>query len=197
MMSGLKAPTKGDAIESNLGIEATGTPVSEPEDPETRAALHQGADHSSPYPVGRLAPAFQVGDLAAEVAKAEALLSARTAAKLRVIADQIQSLQRAARQVLADAREEQTLNQAQCAFKRIPGQTYHLYSKGDGQPFFSLLSPADWDGRPPHPILGSYRLESDYSWTPAGQSSEPDGAKDLVTALLRMGGIGKAPGDGT
>jgi hypothetical protein len=146
--------------------------------------------------VSRLAPAFQVGELAAEVAKAETLLSARTAAKLRVIADQIQSLQRAARQVLADAREEQALNQAQCAFKRIPGKTYHLYGKGDGESFFSMLSPADWGGRPPYAFLGSYRLEPDYSWTPAGSEAEPDEAGELVSQLLRIGGIPPAPRGG-
>ena len=67
-----------------------------------------------------------------------------------------------ARRVLGQARQEQALTGAQCAFKRIPGKTYHLYRKGDGTPFFSMLSPEDWHGAPPHEFLGSYRLEPDY-----------------------------------
>jgi len=62
-------------------------------DDHDKARLHQGADHSAPYPVSRLAPPFRGTELAADVAQAETLLGARTGAKLRVIADQIQALQ--------------------------------------------------------------------------------------------------------
>ncbi len=137
---------------------------------------------SSPYPVSRLAPAFRTDDLAAEVERAESMLSARTGAKLQVIADQIAALQRQARRVLDEAREEQSLNQARCAFKRIPGRTYHLYLGNDGRPYFSMLSPRDWGGSAPHELLGSYRLETDYSWTSvseADRAREPLGADGL------------------
>lgn len=157
--------------------------------PETPATLQRGADRSSPYPVSRLAPAFDSGDLAAEVARAESMLSARTGAKLRVIADQIKALQGEARKVLEEAREERSLTQAQCAFKRIPGKTYHLYRKANGQTFFSMLSPTDWGGRSPQAFLGSYRLESDYSWTPAERAADPDETGDLVRQLLLIGGL--------
>lgn len=156
---------------------------------ETKAALHRGAASSSPYPLSRLAPAFDSGELAAEVARAEAMLSARTGAKLRVIADQIRLLQQEARKVLADAREEQALTQARCAFRRIPGHTYHLYRKADGQPFFSMLAPQEWGGAMPQEFLGSYRLEADYSWTPAERACEPDDTGELVSQLLRIGGL--------
>ena len=157
--------------------------------PKSAPGLHRGGDHSSPYPVSRLAPAFQGGELAQEIAKAEAMLSARTGAKLRVIADQIKALQREARKVLDEAREEQALNQARCAFKRIPGKTYHLYRKSDGGSFFSMLSPQDWGGRPPHEHLGAYRLETDYSWTPAERASDADDTGAVVAQLLRIGGL--------
>jgi hypothetical protein len=163
--------------------------MSDPDSQSQPPSLHRGEDRSAPYPVSRLAPAFQVGDLAAELAKAESLLCARTGAKLRVIADQIEALQREARQILAQAREEQALNQAQCAFKRIPGKLYHLYGKADGRTYFSMLSPADWRGRPPDRPLGSYRLETDYSWTPAERAADPDETGRLVEGLLRIGGL--------
>jgi len=155
--------------------------MTDPDAPEP-SQLPQGlGDSSSPYPVSRLAPAFQAGDIATEVARAESMLSARTGAKLRVIADQIKALQREARKVLEEAREEQALNQAQCSFKRIPGKTYHLYRKRDGATVFSMLSPADWGGRPTQTFLGSYRLELDYSWTPAERAAQSDETGDLVT----------------
>lgn len=137
---------------------------------------------SSPYPVSRLAPAFRTDDLAAEVERAESLLSARTGAKLKVIADQIAALRQEARRVLDEARDEQSLNQARCAFKRIPGRTYHLYLGNDGRRYFSMLSPRDWGGSAPHQFQGSYRLETDYSWTlvsPADRAREPLGAEGL------------------
>lgn len=154
-----------------------------------KGLLHRDAAHSSPYPVSRLAPAFDSGELAAEVAKAESMLSVRTGAKLRVIADQIKLLQQEARKVLADAREEQALTRAHCAFKRIPGRTYHLYRKAVGEPFFSMLSPSDWGGAVPYDFIGSYRLESDYSWTPAERAGQADDTGELVNQLLMIGGL--------
>jgi hypothetical protein len=162
---------------------------------DDKALLHRGDARSSPYPVSRLAPAFQAPELAEEIARAESMLSARTGAKLRVIADQIKALQAEARKVLTEAREEQALTHAECAFKRIPGKVYHLYRKSGGGSFFSMLSPADWRGSPPQAFLGSYRLETDYSWTPAEDLDRPDDTGALVTELLRIGGLNRSEGE--
>jgi hypothetical protein len=161
--------------------------MSDNDQPRVVQPLHDGPDHSAPYPVSRLAPAFHAPDLADELHRAEAMLSARTGAKLRVIADQIKTLQAEARKVLTEAREEQALTQANCAFKRIPGKTYHLYRKTEGHTYFSMLSPTDWGNEPPDAFVGSYRLEADYSWTPAERSAERDETGDLVGQLLRIG----------
>jgi len=158
---------------------------------EKTPILHPGETHNSPYPVSRLAPAFRTTDLAAEVARAESMLNARAGAKLRVIADQIKALHAEAQKVLDEAREEQALTQARCDFKRIPGHTYHLYRKGGGSRFFSMLSPEDWRGEPPHPFLGSYRLEPDYSWTAMDKAVAPDETGDLVAQLLEITGLEK------
>jgi hypothetical protein len=161
---------------------------------DDKPLLHRGDARSSPYPMSRLAPAFQAPELAEEIARAESMLSARTGAKLHVIADQIKALQAEARKVLDEAREEQALTHAECAFKRIPGKVYHLYRRADGRAYFSMLSPADWNGRPPDTHAGSYRLETDYSWTPAERLREPDDTRQVVQQLLRIRGI--APDDG-
>lgn len=158
---------------------------------------HVGADHSAPYPIQRLAPPFQASDLAAELAteltRAEALLTARTGAKLRVIADQIRALQAEARKILDEAREEQALSQAECHFRRRPGHIYHLYRRADRGPYFSMLAPDDWGGQPPHAFIGSYRLEPDYSWTPLDRLDAGDDTGDMIRQLLRIGGL--ATGD--
>ncbi|KAA6183576.1 DUF2452 domain-containing protein [Thiohalocapsa marina] len=154
-----------------------------------KALLHRGDARTSPYPVSRLAPAFHAPELAEELARAESMLSARTSAKLRVIADQIKALQSEARKVLDEAHDEQALTRAQCAFKRIPGKIYHLYRKPDGSTFFSMLSPQDWNDAPPDTFAGSFRLETDYSWTPAEQLDRPDDTGELVSDLLRIGGL--------
>ncbi|MBK1702074.1 DUF2452 domain-containing protein [Thiococcus pfennigii] len=158
-------------------------------DETNQAVPHVGPEHSAPYPTSRLAPAFQAPELAAEIARAEGLLGARTGAKLRVIADQIKALQAEARKVLDEAREEQALTHAECHFKRRPGQVYHLYRRADGRTFFSMLSPTDWGETPPHAFVGSYRLENDYSWTPAERLADDDDTGAMIGQLLRIGGL--------
>ncbi len=148
---------------------------------------HRGPNHSAPYPVSRLAPAMELVDLAREIARADEMLSARTGAKLRVIADQVKLLQAQAREVLEQARRETELNHARCAFKKVPGKSYHLYRQTDGGLGFSMLSPADWRGRPPHEYLGAYRLEADLSWTPEGKTQRPDDSGEWVRRLLQEG----------
>lgn len=160
---------------------------------DQKARRHRGAAHSSPYPVSRLAPAFDSGALVAEITQAESILSIRTGARLRVIADQIGLLQQEARKVLDEARAEQALHQARCGFKRIPGKTYHLYRQAAGQTYFSMLSPAEWGDAAPDEFVGSYRLGTDYSWTLAEHAGQGDDTGELVAQLLRIGGIGQAP----
>jgi hypothetical protein len=104
-------------------------------------------------------------ETAREIAAAEQIVGVRTSAKLQVIAEQIRALQEQARRVLEEARSDHELHNARCGFKRMPGKTYHLYRKPDGELEFSLLSPADWRHRPPNAFVGSYRLEPDMSWT--------------------------------
>jgi len=146
--------------------------------------IHQGADHSAPYPVSRLAPGFGLVDLAREIEQADEMVSSRLGSQLQIIADQVKALQDQARQILTRAHEDQRLHHARCAFRRIPGHLYHLYEEPDGNLAFSMLSPEDWGGQPPKPFRGSYRLENDMSWTPADALDQPDDSRQLVSRLL-------------
>lgn len=148
---------------------------------------HGGPDRSAPYPVSRLAPAIDLVDMAREIAHADAMLGNRTSAKLKVIADQIKALQDAARAVLEEARQDQALHRAECAFKRQPGKVYYLYRRVDGSRYFSMLSPPDWRGNPPHEFVGAYRLEADLSWTPAERlEDDRRGAGDTQAIIERL-----------
>jgi hypothetical protein len=144
------------------------------------AGHHEGAASTSPYPLSRLAPAFDLVDVAREIQKADAALGNVTVAKLRTIAEQIRALQAQAATVLSDAKRASELHHAVCRFQKRPGHVYHLYRRGDGARYFSMIAPAEW-GDAPDAFEGSFRLELDMTWTPLGDTA----AHDEVEAPLR------------
>ncbi len=146
--------------------------------------IHRGDSRSSPYPVSRLAPSFGLVELAEQLEQADQMVSGRANALLSQIAEQIRTLQAQAREVLESAHEDMQLHRAKCNFRKIPGKVYHLYRHADGGLHFSMLSPQDWNGRPPQEFVGSYRLESDMSWVPADQA--PAAADPELLQLLAM-----------
>jgi hypothetical protein len=147
---------------------------------------HQGADHSAPYPVSRMAPSFELVNLAEEISQADETLASHASGKLRLIADQIKALQDEARKVLEQTQHDQHLHRAQCNFKRQPGKIYHLYQKPNGTNYFSMLSPTEWAGSPPHTFLGSYQLQMDMSWTPIEElKKNNDETEKIVQRLLK------------
>ena len=56
-------------------------------------------DYLSPYPVSRLSPAFDLVDLAKEIARADDMLSVQTNGKLKLLAGQIRELQEEAKRI--------------------------------------------------------------------------------------------------
>ncbi len=151
---------------------------------EGKGALHSGDARSAPYPVSRLGAAVDLVDIAREISTADSHINTRVSSKLELIAAQIRHLQSEARSVLEAAQRDQALHRAQCNFKRIPGRVYHLYQRRDESCYFSMLGPAEWGGKPPHPFSGSYRLENDMSWTPEADLNSPDDSRELVQRLL-------------
>lgn len=144
------------------------------------------APHSSPYPTRRLDPAISLVDTAAQIAAASAQVAHQTHAQLDLIHQQIQQLQARAHAILEKAARDVALHQAECRFTRIVGQRYHLYRRPDQTTFFSMLSPEDYGGSPPHEFLGSYWLEADRSWSEDGTARKDLGVVDL--ALRRAPG---------
>lgn len=146
---------------------------------------HDGPDHSSPYPLSRLAPPTPLVDLAREIEKADQMIATQINSKLQVISDQIRKLQDQAREVLEKARNDQELHRVRCSFKRIPGHIYHLYVKEGDFRYFSMLSPADWHGVPPDTYIGPFRLEADMSWTSVEGKQDRDAFNEMVNGFMR------------
>lgn len=124
---------------------------------------------AAPYPLSRLSAPINLIDVAKEIQAADSVLSAVAAGKLEAIARQIRALQEQAACTLAEAQIDAELHRVRCNFKKLPGKLYHLYERPDGERYFSLLSPEDWAGKPPHAFCGSFRLEADMRFTPAEQ----------------------------
>jgi hypothetical protein len=145
-------------------------------------AVHSGRDATSPYPLSRLAPAFALVDVAREIAVADERIASLAGTQLELIAEQIRALQKKAQEVLAAARRDAELHRVESRFAKKPGGVYHLYRRADGRSYFSMLSPADWGGAPPHAYEGSYRLEADLSFSPGGAA--PRERTEIARRLL-------------
>lgn len=136
-------------------------------EPQSEAAAPERAltTRDAPYPMSRLAPRYDLVDIAAEIARADETISLVASAKLDLIRKQILALQEEARGVLDEAARAARLHRATCNFRKVPGRIYHLYRRAEDDLYFSMLSPAEWGGSPPHPYEGSYRLENDQTFT--------------------------------
>jgi hypothetical protein len=146
---------------------------------------YEGPSRAAPYALSRMAPSFALVDVAAEIEKADAMLATVTGGKLGVIAEQIRQLQEQARVMLEQAQRDAVLHRARCRFEKKAGGVYHLYLKDDGERWFSLMGPDEWLRPQPQTFEGSYRLESDMSFTRVDVPDEaprPDLA--AVRALL-------------
>jgi hypothetical protein len=148
-------------------VAAGKAPMSRADDPDATAP--KGAivlpDRAMPYPVSRLAPRFDLVDVAREIQESDRFLGAVVGGQLDLIAGQIRRLQQEAQTILERARQSAELHRATCHFKKRPGAVYHLYRRSPTDAYLSMLSPEEWGGSPPHPFEGSYRLEVDLSFT--------------------------------
>ena len=145
---------------------------------------HRGEERAAPYPLSRLSGPVSLVDAAREIERADAWIASTASAKLDMLAVQMRALREQAEQVLREAHHNAALHRAEARYVRRPGSVYHLYEKNDAARYWSLLSPDEWRGAPPHRFVGSYRLEADQSWTPLDQVAARDRARQPLDALL-------------
>jgi hypothetical protein len=146
---------------------------------------YDGPSLAAPYPMSRLAPAYQLVDVALEIQKADETIATMTSGKLVLLAEQIRSLQDKARSLLEKARADAELHRARCNFEKKPGGIYHVYRDGQGM-WFSLFAPDEWRTGAPEGYVGSFRLEADQSFTRLEEIESRDvDTKELVKLLGR------------
>ena len=142
------------------------------DDGQASSGRYRGPTRAAPYALSRLAGPVSLVEVAREIEQADQWLASTASAKLGVIAEQMHALREAAQRVIDKAARDAELHRAEARFKRYPGRTYHLYEREAGVRYWSLLSPDDWGQRPPHPFVGSFRLESDQSFTALGSDED-------------------------
>lgn len=144
---------------------------------------YRGPGRAAPYALSRLSGPVSLVDVAREIEQADQWIASTASAKLSVIAEQMQALRQSAQAVLEKAERDAALHRAEARFKRYPGRIYHLYERAPGACYWSLLSPEDWAGQPPHAFVGSYRLEADQSFTELSRdAAQSQGAADSSAA---------------
>lgn len=139
----------------------------------------------SPYPKSRLAPPHDLVAMAQEIERADAMMRAVTGGKLEHIARQMRALKEEAERTLESAQRDAELHRITCGFRKRPGQIYHVYERGDGSRYFSMLAPQEWREGPPHVHVGSYRLEADMSFTNAQDVAAVDVERQELRGLLK------------
>lgn len=85
--------------------------------------------------------------------------------KLKQLAKQMEKLKQEAQDIMDDTFLQHTLQNVDCQCKKISGTTYHLYCDEEiNKQYFSLVSPAEWNGKNKHSFLGSYYYDYDKTY---------------------------------
>lgn len=121
---------------------------------------------------GKQVTGQEIIELAKTIALADDRVMNRVTNKLEVIAEQMNFLREQALRILKEGHTSMRLNHIPCNFLKVPGNTYYLYKRPSGQIYFSVLSPDDWRGKPPHTFCGSYIYGRDSSWIPTMPSEQ-------------------------
>tara|TARA_B100000424_G_C22568460_1_gene320976 strand:+ start:94 stop:474 length:381 start_codon:yes stop_codon:yes gene_type:complete len=80
--------------------------------------------------------------------------------KLKLLAQQAQLLKSQIQEVIGEGILNNNLHDVECRFKKISGNVYHLYLKNNRY-IFSILSPEDWNSKPPNKYIASYLYDHD------------------------------------
>jgi hypothetical protein len=172
-----------DKPEEVFAPDASDGPKVGKEPPAPIMARYEGRSALSPYGMSRLAPHFNLVNVAHEIEKADTQVATMTGGKLVLIAEQIRALQDKAKEILERAQQDAVLHRARCNFEKRPGGIYHLYREEDGSLWWSLIAPEEWRTSTPD-FVGTYRLEHDMSFTDAAKIQQSDDAARAIHALL-------------
>ena len=83
--------------------------------------------------------------------------------KLKLLSQQIEIIKKQIHETVSEGLINTNLHKVECRFKKVCGNTYHLYKKNDNY-FFSQLSLSDWNYNPPYQFIASYLYDFDHSY---------------------------------
>lgn len=83
--------------------------------------------------------------------------------KLKLLSSQIEILKHQIKETISDGLINTNLHNVECRFKKVCGNTYHLYKKNNKY-FFSQLSFVDWLGNPPNEYIASFLYDYDHCY---------------------------------
>ncbi len=88
----------------------------------------------------------------------------QTSNQLHQIKDQVEKLLAQAQDIHDRIDVSEKVYLADCAFRPVMGQVYHLYEKKDGSWILSMVSEAEWGANAPYYYLATARLLHDHTW---------------------------------
>ena len=88
----------------------------------------------------------------------------QTANQLHQIKDQVEKLMSQAQAIHKRIDLSEKIYLADCGFKPVMGQVYHVYEKKDGSWILSMVTPEEWGKNPPYYYLASAKLLYDHTW---------------------------------
>ena len=88
--------------------------------------------------------------------------------KLKVLLKQMKNIQDEIETLCLESIEVDYLEEVDCNFKKIPGKSYYLSMKPDGQKFFSMISPNEWNTK--NRFLNEYFYDYDLTFQPKNKT---------------------------
>ena len=88
--------------------------------------------------------------------------------KLKVLLKQMKNIQDEIETLCLESIEVDYLEEVDCNFKKIPGKSYYLYMKPNGQKFFSMIAPNEWDTK--NRFLNEYFYDYDLTFQPKNKT---------------------------
>lgn len=95
---------------------------------------------------------------------AVAAMYEQTELQLDQIKEQINLLAQQARKIQSRIEISEKIYQAECGFKPLIGNIYHLYEKSESKWVLSMISPDEWGNKCPYIFLSTVKLLADHTW---------------------------------
>ena len=129
------------------------------------SSKYNGPAQGTPYPLQIISPTISNIVIVEQQCSITQNLTTTLEVQLQLLAEQIQSLQSKAEQLIAEAKKNIDLHSIPCSVLKRAGIIYHLYERENGKLFMSIISPEEWGSLKNFKHCGSYELQHDMSWS--------------------------------